>query len=76
MSRYRHWRYRRRYYKRRKKSSFNSAARTGWRAARFGGKVVSTASFGALKLGTKVTSHLAVAGVSTAAKIGRALFSK
>jgi hypothetical protein len=41
--------------------------------ARFGGKVVSTVGFGALKFGTKVASHLLVTGVSTAGKVIRSL---
>ena len=73
MSRYRYRRYRRKYYRRRRTSSFKSAVRTGGRVARFGGGVLGRVGMGTLKFGTKAASHVIVAGVSTAGKVIRSL---
>ncbi len=73
MSRYGYRRYRRRYYRRRRGSSFKSVVRTGGRVARFGGRAASRVGMGVLKFGTKAASHVIVAGVSTVGRVIRSL---
>jgi len=63
----------RRHYRRYTSYKRNSGSRTASRAARFAGRAVGRVGFGTLKFGTRVASHIIVAGVGTAAKVIRSI---